>query len=397
MKLSTEHRKIKNKDERRKKKTPRDWDLKIISPHTQWGTHSSSMPRQQGGVQVDRWRIFPGDKSTRRQSEKCQQNLHSRTRSRTLTASWTTSARNTIRKQPIEVVYARMDWGKESSTDEKIPQYGRRYVASGMKLPRQWQKRMRHCDKKVDREKCVTTNKIAVPLKVGAAMAAEIAGVCVRTSIFDLIRCKRLTVQNINQRIHRVLNNSLILNAYLTIDSVLVKMSGRVYWRHCTRSLMDKRVCDFLCVGVGFVRRPHLLVGGVHSVTTYPRGSGRATGTAWEWWRIKREGSWMEWRAQSRRVTLTSCMDEMRQTRGQLEPSDVVCNEWVWLQHELTRRLREHSLFKCRVWCALCWSWFLRRHWCRTSCRSVSPRKRNSKFSSWCCSPTLSCHRQLRL
>ena len=27
------------------------------------------------------------------------------------------------------------------------------------------------------------------------------------------------------------------------------------------------------CVGVGFVRRPHLLVGGVHSVTTYPRGS----------------------------------------------------------------------------------------------------------------------------
>ena len=35
----------------------------------------------------------------------------------------------------------------------------------------------------------------------------------------------------------------------------------------------------------------------------------------------------MEWRAQSRRVTLTSCMDEMRQTRGQLEPRDVVCNE----------------------------------------------------------------------
>ena len=27
------------------------------------------------------------------------------------------------------------------------------------------------------------------------------------------------------------------------------------------------------CVGVGFVRRPHLLVGGVHSVTTHPRGS----------------------------------------------------------------------------------------------------------------------------
>ena len=32
-------------------------------------------------------------------------------------------------------------------------------------------------------------------------------------------------------------------------------------------------------VGVGFVRRPHLLVGGVHSVTTNPRGSKRAVGT----------------------------------------------------------------------------------------------------------------------
>ena len=34
------------------------------------------------------------------------------------------------------------------------------------------------------------------------------------------------------------------------------------------------------CVGVGFVRRPHLLVGGVHRVTTYPRGSGGAAGAA---------------------------------------------------------------------------------------------------------------------
>ena len=34
------------------------------------------------------------------------------------------------------------------------------------------------------------------------------------------------------------------------------------------------------CAGVGFVRRPHLLVGGVHSVTTNPRGSRRTAGTA---------------------------------------------------------------------------------------------------------------------
>ena len=45
-------------------------------------------------------------------------------------------------------------------------------------------------------------------------------------------------------------------------------------------------------------------------------------------------------------------------------------------QHELTRKLRAHSLVKCRVSCALCWSWFSRCHWCRTSHRSVSPRTR---------------------
>ena len=41
---------------------------------------------------------------------------------------------------------------------------------------------------------------------------------------------------------------------------------------------LDTRLHDVVvfglktCVG-GFVRGPHLLVGGVHSVTTYPRGS----------------------------------------------------------------------------------------------------------------------------
>ena len=34
------------------------------------------------------------------------------------------------------------------------------------------------------------------------------------------------------------------------------------------------------CVGIRLVRRPHLLVGGVHSVPTNPPGSGRVTGTA---------------------------------------------------------------------------------------------------------------------
>ena len=130
------------------------------------------------------------------------------------------------------------------------------------------------------------------------------------------------------------------------------------------------------CEGVGFVRRPHLIVGWVHSVTTYPRGSRRAAGTAGDWRRIKRRGSWMEWRAQSRRVTLTSCMDATSaNTRTTWATRCGV--QWVKMTTQD--------------------SWLSRRHWCRTSYRSVSPRIRNSMFSSWCCSPTLSCHRQLRL
>ena len=39
--------------------------------------------------------------------------------------------------------------------------------------------------KGVGRERWVTSSKIAIPLIVGAAMAAEIAGVCVLTSILD--------------------------------------------------------------------------------------------------------------------------------------------------------------------------------------------------------------------
>ena len=63
----------------------------------------------------------------------------------------------------------------------------------------------------------------------------------------------------------------------------------------------------------------------------------------------------------------------------------------------------------CWFSCALCWSWFSRCHWCPTSHRSAG-RFYTSKsfhhayaisstkfFSSGCCSPTLSCHRQLNM
>ena len=62
-----------------------------------------------------------------------------------------------------------------------------------------------------------------------------------------------------------------------------------------------------------------------------------------------------------------------------------------------------------RVSCALCWSWFSRCHWDRTSRRSAGRFYTSTSFhhvyaipstkfiSSGCCSPTLSCHRQLNL
>ena len=45
--------------------------------------------------------------------------------------------------------------------------------------------------KGVDRERRVTINNIAVPLKVGTAMAAEMMGVCVLAGLLDLVfhRC----------------------------------------------------------------------------------------------------------------------------------------------------------------------------------------------------------------
>ena len=51
----------------------------------------------------------------------------------------------------------------------------------------------------------MTISKIAVPLKVGAAMAAEVVRVCVLTSVLNLILCKSLSVKNINQRIYHIL------------------------------------------------------------------------------------------------------------------------------------------------------------------------------------------------
>ena len=57
--------------------------------------------------------------------------------------------------------------------------------------------------KVVDRERWVTISKMAVPLKVGTAMAAEIMGVCVLMGILVLIFHTCLCVQNINRCIDK--------------------------------------------------------------------------------------------------------------------------------------------------------------------------------------------------
>ena len=70
--------------------------------------------------------------------------------------------------------------------------------------------------KGVDREKWVTNSKIAVPLKVGTVMAAEVAGVCMLKSILGLILCKCLSVHSINQRINQILNSSKCCGMFMS-------------------------------------------------------------------------------------------------------------------------------------------------------------------------------------
>ena len=101
----------------------------------------------------------------------------------------------------------------------------------------------------------------------------------------------------------------------------------------------------------------------------------------WRWIRRrKRKWNGME---SSKSKSDANFMHGWDETRGQLKPNDVVV-QWVNMTTQdwpkLTRRLRAHSLVRCRVSCALCWSWMSRCHWCRTSKSAVSPRIRNPSF-----------------
>ena len=60
--------------------------------------------------------------------------------------------------------------------------------------------------KGVDRERLVMISRIAVPLKIGTAVAAEMTDVCVLTGIPDLVFHKCLCVQNIIRCIDTIMN-----------------------------------------------------------------------------------------------------------------------------------------------------------------------------------------------
>ena len=111
------------------------------------------------------------------------------------------------------------------------------------------------------------------------------------------------------------------------------------------------------CVEVGFVSRVHLLFWRSTQCYYCPQGCVRSTGgNAWNWKRVKRRGSWMVWRAQSRRVTLTECMDDMRDAHNSNLSHDVVFKSWrpeldYWTMCTWDHACIIHVLrFMCAVW-----------------------------------------------
>ena len=79
----------------------------------------------------------------------------------------------------------------------------------GWQLQGQWE-RVWSGDQKAGRGRWVTISRIAVPLKVGTAMAAEMMGVCLLTGILDLFFHSCLCVPNINRRIDTIMKKTMM-------------------------------------------------------------------------------------------------------------------------------------------------------------------------------------------
>ena len=104
------------------------------------------------------------------------------------------------------------------------------------------------------------------------------------------------------------------------------------------------------CVEVGLVKRFHLLFWRSTQCCYCPQGCGRSAGvTAGNWKRMRRRWSWMKWRAHSRRVTLTACMDDMRDAHNSNLSHDVVCRSWRPEPDYWTMRTWDHACVNSRV------------------------------------------------
>ena len=99
----------------------------------------------------------------------------------------------------------------------------------------------------------------------------------------------------------------------------------------------------------------------------------------------------MEWRTQSRRVTLTSCMDEMRDKHTDNLSHAMWCAMIEYDDANTTRTNKKTTCtFTCQVSRFMCFMLIL--------VFTLSLVSDVSSFGSTThCSPTLSCHRQLRL
>ena len=151
-----------------------------------------------------------------------------------------------------------------------------------------------------------------------------------------------------------------------------------------------------VCGEVGLIIRLHLLFGEVRSVTTALKvveevqqglqGIERELEEEEVGWngelKVEEQSSlhaWMTWETHTTWAFEPRCGVQIMTTR-------------TWLLDYAHMESRVHQ-FTCWGSCALCGrcsgSWWSRCHWCRASCRSVSPRTRNTKsfFPSGHCSP----------
>ena len=191
------------------------------SSHAWWGTHGTTVWRQWCDLQMEQWWIYPKHKVQGYRWEffllkKCRTHAWWKRGAATPISNIDNFVKHIYREHNQEADHrADMEHkGQEKliSIGNTLPQHGNRCVVSGMEalkttagvVAKWWSKEL------VDREK-VTISKIAVPLKVCAAEAAEVIGVCVLTTVLDLILCRSLSVQNINQRINRFFPCWLIL------------------------------------------------------------------------------------------------------------------------------------------------------------------------------------------